>query len=377
MATPRKLFIEATPLTNARMSGIGHVLLETVRALDNSRYSKDYDIRLFVPWDELSTMERYDFKNIRIVRLPLPHKLFSLLSRMPIGIPLDLLLGRGVYIFPNFRNWNLLASKSYTYIHDVCFLIYPQYVEPRNLLFLKRYIGLWKRRADKIIAISQSSKSEIQSQLGLRIEDVVVVPNAVDTSVFYRRSIDEVQAIKKKYGIEGDYFLYVGNIEPRKNLNTLIKAFQDTSLANEAELFLVGGDGWLNDDVYKSIDDARCKGYTIRKNESYVPDGDLPALMSGAKALVQPSWHEGFGLATVQALACGTPNICSDIPGLREAVKGNEESVIFFNPNQVHQLTEALQTMYEQSSVHKAKSVASWNESADTLMKIIEGGKYE
>jgi len=323
MSKKLKIFIEATPLINKHLSGVGQVTLETVRALDNEKYKSNYDIKVFVPFDEKSKMEKYTFKNIKIVSIPLPHKVFSLFSRMRFAIPLDLLLGKGVYIFPNFRNWNLMMSKSVTYIHDVCFAIYPQYVQTRNLNFLHKYINLWTSRTDKIVTVSKTSKQEISKYLSIKPNFIDVIANTIDRNFYKPQDSKKVAQIKTKYKL-GNYFLFVGNIEPRKNLITLIEAFEKARL-KDTTLLIVGGDGWLNEDIYARIELAKTNGIDIRKNKSFVPDEELPALFTGANALVLPSWHEGFGLTAIQAVACGTKVLSADIPVLREIAAGYEK----------------------------------------------------
>lgn len=367
-----RIYIEGTPLVNAHMSGIGHVLLETINALDRSGYTEDYDVRVFVPFNERHMMERYDFSNIRVVYLPIPHKLLSLFARLPLTIPLDLMIGRGFYIFPNFRNWNLFWSHSATYIHDVCFLLHPEFIEPRNLIFLTKYLPLWLRRTGKVVAISSSSRDEIAKYLKVDANRLRVVRNAVDTDVFYPRSKDEVERVKAKYGLEKEYFLYLGNIEPRKNLETLVRAYTETDLKSHTQLFLVGGDGWLNEGVYSAISDAHDRGYNVKKSGIYVPDEDLPALMSGALAVVQPSWHEGFGMAVVQAIACRTQVVCSDIPGLRDATAGNDGWVTYFNPADQEDVTEKLNAAMHFSPPALDPVIGEWNQAIESLMAIVK-----
>jgi glycosyltransferase involved in cell wall biosynthesis len=297
------------------------------------------------------------------------------LSRLPFGIPLDLLLGTGDYIFPNFRNWPLLFSKSYTYIHDACFAVFPEYVEEKNRAYLNKYMSMWLKRTDKILTVSESAKKEIQQYLDQPDDRVTVVGNAVNQEEFFPRSYDEVLKVREKYGLGENYFLYLGNIEPRKNLTTLVTAYGSQSdLRESTELFLVGGDGWLNDDIYSAIDDARKRGYKIIKNKSYVPDKDIPALMTGAQALVQPSWHEGFGLAVIQALACGTPSICSDIPGLRNAIAGNEHVVTLFDPHNVDDLSEILKNAAKSRKSTTNITLPSWDTTVQTLLNTISKG---
>jgi glycosyltransferase involved in cell wall biosynthesis len=377
MLKKQKIFIEATPLINSHLSGVGQVTLETINAFDNDKYKDKYDIRVFVPFDEKSKMEKYSFNNISIVTLPFPHKFFSLFSRMHYAIPLDIFLGRGVYIFPNFRNWNLVVSKSITYIHDVCFAIYPQYVQPKNLSFLRKHIKLWVRRTDKIVTVSKTSKYEIHKYLKFRNSSISVIQNTIDGSFYKPQISSHVDRIKTKYKLD-NYFLFVGNIEPRKNLNTLIEAFERSQL-KDITLFIVGGDGWLNEEIYESIERAKSNGVDIRKNTSFVPDEDLPALFSGANALLLPSWHEGFGLTALQALACGTRVLCSDIPVLKEITESYGNRVDYFEPSDSAALKE-LMIKYGKSKKDAVKPITvnrTWQDAADELLLMTEEMKRD
>ncbi len=373
MAKKVRIYIEATPLVGSHLSGVGHVLLETLNALDGDSYALNYDIRIFVPYDEKVSIQRYSFKNIKTVFLPFPHKFLSLFSRMRYAPPLDLFLGKGVYVFPNFRNWTLLSSKSLTYIHDVCFMIHPEFVQERNRNYLRKYVNLWSSRADTIVAISETTKKEITSYLSIPTSKIVTIKNAVDTSLFYPRSEAEVNDIKARYKL-GNYFLFLGNIEPRKNLVTLIRAFAQTSLRDDVSLFIVGGDGWLNEDVFEAIKYAKAKGFDVRKNESYVPDEDLPALMSAAQAIVQPSFHEGFGLPVLQAMACGRPVICADISGLREVAKHGGDMVSFFEPNDDVRLSKLLESYAKRERDESPPSInlRRWDQSAEELLRLVD-----
>lgn len=360
MSYRQKIFIESTPLINTHISGVGQVLLETVKALDDDRFIDTHDIRLFVPINELSKMNKYNFKNIKVISIPIPHKFFSLFSRLKYAVPLDLLLGKGVYIFPNFRNWNLLFSKSLTYIHDVCFAIYPQYVQPKNLQYLKKYIQLWIKRTDRVLTISQASKDEIVERLGVANDKVSIILNTVNTHFYKKQPHEAVEKIKKKYSLD-NYLLFIGNIEPRKNLENLIKAFKEAEITQPTTLFIVGGDGWLNENVYSQIEEARKLGLDVRKNKSYVPDDDLPALISGANALILPSWHEGYGLPAVQAIACETVAICADIPSLRELSVTYGDSMELFKPDD----TKALGVLLNKYADQGSKSIKTVHVSRD------------
>lgn len=365
-----KVFIEATAIVPDRKSGIGHLVLEMVREIDKSNDS-DLDYILFVPLGEARALRRYNFKHVKIQQLPFPHRVFSILSRLKYSLPIDLLIGRGVYIFPNYRNLTLLHSKSLTYIHDVSYALFPQYTQPKNLTYLKNNMRTWLKRADRLITISNSSKSEILELFPEHKSKLRVTKPGVDKTVFYPRSKESVRNIKQKYNLSDEYFLYVGNIEPRKNLKTLIDAYSSDESLKPFELFLVGGGGWLNDDINASISVASNNGYKIVRNQHYVEDDDIPILMTGAVAVVLPSHHEGFGLSVIQAQACGTAVITSDIPVLREV--GGSTALFFDNNSHLslkRALAEALKKSRSKSRMLPEK-IDTWKNFVDNLKSII------
>lgn len=365
-----RLYFDATPLINKHISGIGKVLLETLRALDTEQYAKKYDIYVFVPFDEVGKLRRFPFSYIRIKSLPYPHKFHSLFSRMRLSPPIDLFLGKGIYVFENYRNWNLIRSKSITYIHDVAFKVHPEFVEQANLKYLNRYIDLWMSRTDRVVTVSQSSRNEIEQQLA--VKDVAVVVNAADNDM-YRRDNLEIEQVRNKWNIPSKYYIYFGNIEPRKNLVNTIKGFKSyiESSGSDAALVLIGGDGWRNEEIYAEIESARKTGVHIIKPTGYVPDEDIPALLSGAIALLQLSWHEGFGMSVLHALACGTPVLASDISALHEAAQNNEKNVIFVDPTSVKEIALGVDKV---SSLPRQEptNILRWSDSLASLERILD-----
>ena len=372
MLSKKRLYIEGTPLIGKHISGVGKVLLETVRALDTKEYTEKYSMYIFVPFDERKKLTKYQFTYIKVKLLPWPHKFLSLFSRMRISPPLDLFLGKGVYIFENFRNWNLLFSKSITYIHDIAFALHPEFVEERNLRFLNRHIHLWMSRTNKIVTVSKSSKKEIETHFNL--DNVEVIQNAED-ALMTKQNKKQINKVREKYGISNRYFLYLGNIEPRKNLVNMIRGFQDFAVKNPGyKLLIVGGDGWKNDDVIKAIDDAKNKGAEVIRPNGYVPDGDIPAIVSGAEAVLQLSWHEGFGLSVLHAVACKTHVIASDIAALKEIGELTKSQFIHYvKPDDIVQISDAMTRVTKQPVLEsKDIYIPRWEYSANKLDKIIE-----
>jgi len=315
-----KIYIDALSLAEQKVSGIGHLTLETVRAL---ALEEGLHINLVLPLGKRKLVERHRLQNVTIMELPIPARGLSLLTKMHLMPPVDLLLGSGVYIFPNYRNWPLLFSKSLTYFHDVSFMLYPETVSPKNLKYLQQNSPIWLKRSDLVLTLSKSSKKDIVKSLDIDPEKVRIIDCGVDHEVFYRRDAKEIEKFKASYGLTCEkYLLYIGNFEPRKNLIRLINAYQMLSedLREKYSLVLVGSGGWLNEDVFSLIKQLTERGARILQPNKYVEDSDLPALLSGATMLVHPALYEGFGLSPLQSMACGTPVIVANNSSLPEVV---------------------------------------------------------
>ena len=204
-------------------------------------------------------------------------------------------------------------------IHDLSLFTQSSTHEAANVTRGRRRIPIMARRATMIIAPSKWTGGEIAARLGIRQERIRVIYEAARETM---RPLDEPECrpILDKYGIEVPYLLYVGTIEPRKNLLTLVRAFEDllSSTRHRPQLVLCGGRGWLDDEVFKMIE--RLHLTEMVRFTGYVPDEDLPALYSQAEVFVYPSLYEGFGLPPLEAMACGTCVVTSDSSSLPEVV---------------------------------------------------------
>jgi glycosyltransferase involved in cell wall biosynthesis len=370
----KNLYFDATPLISKRISGVGKVLLETLRALDTDEYVNKYDIYLIVPFDEIKKVPIEGFRYIKVKSLPIPHKFLSLFSRLRISPPLDIFLGKGVYVFMNFRNWNLLNSKSITYIHDIAFRIYPEFIQQDNLKYLEKYIKLWLSRTDKVVAVSESTKQELVKEFN--IKDVEVVINAIDDSMRPQKQ-SNIDTVLKKWSIPRSYYVHLSNVEPRKNLENLINAFTEYVTHNRTNdaLVLIGGDGWSNEAIFEAINKAKEQGVTIIRPNDYVTDEDIPAIISGATALLQVSWHEGFGLSLLGAFACGTPAVISNIPSLKEVARGNEDRIVVVDPANIHDIARGIAEVKSFKHTAKPVNITRWRDSVKRLVEIIESLK--
>ncbi len=377
MSKKPHIFIEADSISTDKMSGIGHATLEIIRAFDNffATGNNRQKLTIIVPFGKKKFVKSYGFKNASIRSLPPGYRYVNFaLTRTSMPIPVDLLYGKGVYIFPNYKTWWLLFSKSITFVDDVAFKIYPETINPKNLSYLNANIENWLRRADKIIAISEASRSELSGYFSEFKDKVETVRLGIDPTVFYPRNKNEVTKALKKYVLPKRYFLFVGNLEPRKNLINLLNAYKKYSDSNTTKtpLILIGADGWQNSNIYKRITQLKKTGYSIYMPSQYVLDGDLPAIYTGATALIQVSIHEGFGLPPLQATVCGTPTIVSDIPVFRE-ILNNFKNVYYVNPQDIDQIVSSMfQAEHLIRIRHKISTDLTWQNSVENLYKVID-----
>jgi len=321
---PKPLFIETSALTSRNLSGIGHTLLAILREwqINEAAQSKFTPI-LLVPFDKKTQIEQLGL-GIRIKTIPLPELVVRGLRRFNMLPYMDIFLGKGDYLFPNYWNWPLLFSRSFTYAYDVSFLVYPEFTETQNQKFLARYIKTWLQRADGVITISHHAKDELVKYTKIDSRKVTVIYNGIDTLPSKSVTQSSIKDIKTKYAINGEYLLFIGNIEPRKNIQRLISAYRllPKLLKDRYSLVLVGAYGWKNEGIKQSIQLAVKDGLNVIKIDAYVPDADIVQLYAGAEVLVHPALYEGFGMTPLEAMAAGTPTIVGNNSSLPE-VMGN------------------------------------------------------
>lgn len=205
-----------------------------------------------------------------------------------------------------------LAPGGITTIHDVSFLIGPEWFRPRDRFLLTRLVPASARRAKRVITVSETSRRDIVRLLGIPEEKVIVTWNGVDER-FKPVPRDEALARLAKYGIEPPYMLTVGTRWPRKNMGLAIEAAELLPSEIPHRLVVTGKPGW-GMDAWEAGSRSRVQ-FT-----GYVEDGDMPALYSAADLYLCPSHYEGFGLPVVEAMACGTPVLSSSGGALPEVI---------------------------------------------------------
>lgn len=377
---PIRVLIDGEALVMDHFSGVGHYILELLRALDKELANQDhFEVKLITYFKRVPKMKSYGFKNIGIIPSPFSLRISNGLKIRNKQPPLDMFFGKGIYIFPNFTSWPVARSKSISIIYDLSYERYPQFADKHNQAFLSSQVRKSTKRSDKIITISQYSKQEITNYYGTEPEKISILYPAVDQREFYRRPSRDIVAVKKKYGVKGDYIMFIGNLEPRKNLIHLLLAYEQLPKAvrKKYSLLLVGAKGWQDGEIFEVIKRLQAQGDNILLPSQYVVDEDRPALMSGASVFAYPSVYEGFGIPPLEAMACGLPVASADNSSLPEAVGSAAQS---FDAMSVEEMSAAILKILESASLQKRLVQAgyeqvdkfSWEHSAQKLIALLE-----
>jgi glycosyltransferase involved in cell wall biosynthesis len=219
----------------------------------------------------------------------------------------------------------LLRVPTVMTVHDLIFERFPQHHTPTNRAFLRVAMPLFVRSATRIIAVSRHTASDLVSLYGVGPEKIHVIYEGIDTR-FRRATHAQVKAVQARYNLQRPYLLMVGTLEPRKNHRLALAALARLKAQGyNHQLVIAGGKGWLFKPISAAVASLGLSEDVVFAG--YVPDGDLPALYTGADALLMPSLYEGFGFPMLEAMACGTPVICSRASSLPE-LAGNAALLI-------------------------------------------------
>jgi glycosyltransferase involved in cell wall biosynthesis len=252
------------------------------------------------------------------VRRTLPHTPFV---RIPLTFPFELRRRPVDLLHVQFTAPPFAPCPVVSTIHDLAFEHLPETFNRRSWMQLRLTVRRTARTAAHIITPSEFSRRDLIETYNVAPERVTVTLEAAAPH-FRPASAETVTAVKRRYGIAGDYVLAVGSIQPRKNLVRLVRAYSDLrrsrSQANLPRLVLVGKRAWLYGETLRAVEQSGVAANVIFTG--YVPERDLPALYTGALCFVYPSYFEGFGLPPLEAMSCGAPVIAGDRTSLPEVV---------------------------------------------------------
>jgi glycosyltransferase involved in cell wall biosynthesis len=272
---------------------------------------------------------------------------------------------------PSF--FKLKKQKYVITVHDLIPLVFPRTRPSKVFLIYKYLLPRTLRKADKIIAVSNSTKLDLIKYFNIPAEKIEVIYEAADER-FKLLSDGDIKAIKNKYNLSFPFILYVSGLAPHKNLIALIKAFHKVKLKGiDHKLVISGKKRWKYKEIFDSIDALHLQDDVVFTG--YVPDDDLPGLYNAADLFVYPSLYEGFGLPPLEAMACGCPVIASNTSSIPEVVG---DAGILFNPQDIDTLNNSICNVLKDNelrmnmsnkSLERAK-IFSWDKCAVETFKI-------
>ena len=260
-------------------------------------------------------------------------------------------------------------------VHDLIYHLFPAYHKRLNYWYLNSAMPLFVKRANALITVSESSKRDLMRVYGVPADKISVIYEAASPD-FRPISAERVAEVKACYGLPEQYLLAVGTIEPRKNLIRLVAALRLLRPKYPGlSLVIVGGAGWLYQDFFEhleKLDDPRSVLLS-----GYVPDADLPAVISGAAVCVLASLYEGFGLPILEAMACGTPVVCSNTSSMPEL---GGEAACYFDPYNTEDIVAAISAVLADADLRadmRERGLAqaarfSWQKAAKETLAVYE-----
>lgn len=262
------------------------------------------------------------------------------------------------------------------HLHDLVFARHPETLSARNRVLLRRLVPASIASADHVLCFSDFTRREAAELYALPPERATVVPHGVHPRFFAVPTPAELARLRERHRLPERFLLFVGTLEPRKNLMSFLHAHDrlPRDLQREHPLVLVGDAGWGDDAARAAVQEREESGRLLRLG--YVVDEDLPRLYAAATALVLPSLYEGFGLPVLEAMAAGTPVVCSDAPALAEVAGG---AALHFPATDVEALAAALVRVLTDADLRddlarrgrKRASGFTWDRAAAATLTVI------
>lgn len=366
-----RLAIDARSLMEGRHSGVEEYTTQLVRALRQTAPA-GWQLVLFYNSLKPVRLPRFD-RDIEVQGLRLPNKIFNL-SQWALSRPRwDKLVPADCFLVPNVRlvplsfNVPLIVTA-----HDLSFERFPEFYSWRRRLWHRFVRPRWlMREADAMIAVSHSTAADLAELYQIPADKINVIHSGISESL--PATPAQISAVKRKYSLPEKFVLYLGTLEPRKNIPSIVRAFDAIAGSVSQYLVIAGSPGWLGRDLQNAIERARSK---LRIHlTGFVEEADKKSLYAAADLFVYPSFYEGFGFPPLEALAAGTPVITSFNSSLPEVV-GRYATLI--DPYQPAELALTMKELLQKPARvprevgREVLDKYSWIKAARETWKVIE-----
>jgi glycosyltransferase involved in cell wall biosynthesis len=375
-----RIAIDYSAAVNQR-AGVGRLVRNQVLALADVDAENDY--RLVYARPNKGIIPQFPRgENFARREFPLRERYLTILwHRAKLPVPAEWLSGPvDVYHSPDFVLPPLRHAKGILTVHDLAFLMRPDCADAGLRAYLEQVVPRSVQRADFIIADSENTRNDLVVLLGVPPASIAVVPGGVEARFAPVTNAHQLQRARERIGVgDAPFVLAIGVIEPRKNLNRLMDAFQAIKQRGEVpanlKLVLAGGRGWLFDGIFEHHANSPVRDDILLPG--FVPDELLPAVYSAAEVLAFPSLYEGFGLPILEAMACGTPVVASRASCLPEVAEG---AAVLIEPTDVDGLANALETVLLDSALRKRlidqglrrAGEYTWRRAAERLLDVYQ-----
>lgn len=361
-----KIGIDASKISISQKTGTENYSYNLIRELLNIDKKNEYMLYLRENPPQFITSS----SNVTYKKIPLP-RLWT-----QAGLASEVLFNPPDVLFIPAHTMPVVhrpGLKTVVTIHDLGAEFLKQYHQFPQKLYLNKSTEFVAKFATKLIAVSEATKKDLVTKLGVSADRITVVPEAWDRELFHIPPSSEVRASRSKYHLDNDYLIFVSTIQPRKNLERLIEAFSKAKIG--LDLVLVGKPGWLSEPIYLA---PKKFGVADRvKFLGHVPNQDLPGLYGGARAMVFPSLYEGFGIPVLEAMACGTVVLTSNTTSLPEV---GGDAAYYVDPNNIESIVKGIEDIVtkdkirHQLTLNAIKQIQkfSWKKAAVATLKVLE-----
>ena len=355
--------------------GVGVYALNLVKKIAKLDYENKYYIIIQDDEHSLDDIENRNFKFLSIQSKIFRKLIFRffleqfLIPYIAVKNKIDIIHSMH-YSLPLFTP----GVKRVVTIHDMTFFKFPQYHELIKKYYFRFFTCLAAKLADKVITISESTKKDFLTITSAKKNKVALIYLGKENWSHCTFTTEKTEFVKDKYGIKGQYLLFVGTIEPRKNLVKLINAYKKVLKVEKKYQLVIGGKkGWGYKEIYRKIDDLRLDDEIIFTG--FIEEADKPYIIKGAKVFLYPSLYEGFGIPVLEALTLGVPTITSNVSSMPEIagdaaflVNPTDEKAIYFAIKQLLGNRKLYQN-YKEKSIAQA-SKFSWTKTASKTIEL-------
>lgn len=357
-----KIGIDVRCLMEGRRTGVEEYTINLLKEVLRLDTQNEY-LLFFNSWKNFRADLLWikEFPNVKIRRFKIPNKILNLCFWYLNWPKIDQMLGGvDVFFMPNLTFYALSRkAKLIVTWHDLSFERYPEMFSFKRRLW--HYLVQPKKicqRAERIIAVSQSTKNDLVSLYKINPKKISILYSGIsDKFKVIDRNNTKLLAVKERYQLPYRFILYLGTIEPRKNITSLIKAFnqfkkwaqkENNEELNKYKLVIAGQDGWLMAEILKEIIRSPFKEDILKIN--FVAENDKEYFYNLASLFIYPSFFEGFGFPPLEAMRCGVPVITSHSSSLPEVV---DDGGVLIDPNRPDEISLAIREILTDKSLHE------------------------